>query len=123
MTSSGGPGGVETLRPHDSLSVASLEAKSPVDGLDEDEDDWLPADQPADPVQQLTVHHVRLLPGVWEHSLEIDLFVTVGTGLLLANDAPAANAELMELVTTGKTKCVLNDSLLICCDQQLVAAN
>jgi hypothetical protein len=47
-----------------------LQAEGPVNALDEEQDDRLPADQPAHPVQQLTVHHVRLLPRGREHSLE-----------------------------------------------------
>ncbi len=47
-----------------------LQAEGPVDALDEEQDDRLPADQPAHPVQQLTVHHVRLLPRGREHPLK-----------------------------------------------------
>ena len=78
----------------DSLPVASLQAEGPVDALDEDEDDRLPADQPAHPVQQLAVHHLGLLPGVGEHPLEVHLLVTVGTGLFLAHNTPATDTEL-----------------------------
>ena len=62
--------------------------------LDYDQNHWLPADQPSHPVQQLAVHHLGLLPGVGEHPLEVDLLVTVGTGLLLTNNTPATNTKL-----------------------------
>ena len=72
----------------------SLQSKDPIDKLNKDQNDWLPADQPSHPVQQLAVHDLGLLPGVGEHPLEVDLLVTVGTGLLLTNNAPAADTEL-----------------------------
>ena len=100
-----------------------IACNGPADDNFDDVDDRQPTDQTADPVQQLAVHHVRLLPGVGEHPLEVDLLVTVGAGLLLAHDAPAADAELMELVATGKTKCVLDDSFRVSSHQQLVATN
>ena len=57
--------------------MRSFEAQCPIDALDEEEDDRLPADQPTHPVQQLAVHHVRLLPRIREHPFEIDLkFIT-----------------------------------------------
>ena len=73
-----------------------FQTQRPVDPLDEYEDDGLPADQPPEPVQELAVHHVRLLPGVGEHPLQVHLLVAVGTSLLLAHDAPAPDAELVE---------------------------
>jgi len=105
------------------LLLLLLEPEGPVDALDQKEDDGLPADQPADPVQQLAVHHVWLLPWVRKHSLEINFFVAVWTGLLLADYAPASDAELVELVAAGQSKCVLNDPLLPDVDQQLVATH
>ena len=74
----------------------SFQSEGPVDPLDEDEHDGLPTYEPTEPVEQLAVHHVGLLPGVGEHPLEVDLLVAVGAGLLLAHDAPAADAELVE---------------------------
>ena len=50
-----------------------FESEGPVDDLHEHEDDGLPADQPSEPVQELAVHHVGLLPGGREHPLEINL--------------------------------------------------
>ena len=66
---------------------------------------------------------MRLLPWVGEHALQVDLLVTVGAGLLLADDAPAANAELVELVSAGQAECVLDDPLLPRSNKQLVATN
>ena len=109
--------------PEDSLPVPSLQAQGPVDGLDQDEDDGLPADQPPHPVQQLAVHHLGLLPGVGEHPLEINLLVAVRTGLLLADNAPAADTELVELVATAESEGVLQDALLVHGHQQLLPAN
>ena len=74
----------------------SLESERPVDALHEDEYYGLPAHEPPQPVEQLAVHHVRLLPRVGEHPLQVDLLVAVRARLLLAHDAPAANAELVE---------------------------
>ena len=79
-----------------SSSSSSLESERPVDALHEDEYYGLPADEPPQPVEQLAVHHVRLLPRVGEHALQVDLLVAVRARLLLAHDAPATDAELME---------------------------
>ena len=76
--------------------LGSLQSEGPVDALHEDEYDGLPAHEPPQPVEQLPVHHVRLLPGVREHPLQVDLLVAVWARLLLAHDAPASNTELME---------------------------
>ena len=106
--------------PEDSLPVPSLQAQRPVDALDQDEDDGLPADQPPHPVQQLPVHHLGLLPGVGEHPLEVHLLMAVWTGLLLAYNAPAADTELVELVATAEPEGVLQDPLLVHRHQQLL---
>ena len=45
----GGQGGGE-ISEH-GLPVASLQPQGPVDALDQDQDDWLPAHQPSHPVQ------------------------------------------------------------------------
>jgi len=66
---------------------------------------------------------MRLLPGSWEHSLEIDLLMTVWTGLLLAHNAPASDAELMEVVATSEFVCVLNNAILASGYQQFVGAH
>ena len=68
--------------------LGSLQTEGPVDTLHEDEYDGLPAHEPPQPVEQLAVHHVRLLPRRWEHPLQIDFLVAVGARLLLSNDAP-----------------------------------
>ena len=52
------------------MFLKSLQAEGPVDALYKEKDDGLPAHEPAHPVQQLAVHHVRLLPRVREHSLK-----------------------------------------------------
>ena len=114
-------GGLEI--PEDSLPVASLQAQGPVDALHQDEDDGLPADQPPHPVQQLAVHHLRLLPGVGEHPLEVDLLVAVRTGLLLADDAPAADTKLVELVAAAESEGVLQHSLLVSRHKQLLSTD
>ena len=60
----------------ESASEADLllfESECPVDPLDDDEDDGLPADQPPQPVEQLAVHDVRLLPRGREHPLQVNL--------------------------------------------------
>lgn len=49
-----------------------------------------------DPVEKLTVEQMRFLPRILEHSFEIDLLLAVGTRLLLADDAPTADAEFVE---------------------------
>ena len=64
--------------------------------MDEQKDDRLPCDQPTDPVEQLTVKHVRPLPRIGEHLLKVDLFATVRTRLFLAHYTPATDAELVE---------------------------
>ena len=78
--------------------LGSLKSEGPVDALHEYEYDGLPAHEPPQPVEQLPVHHVRLLPGVWEHPLQVDLLVAVWARLLLAHDAPPSNAEFVEPV-------------------------
>ena len=75
---------------------SSLESEGPVDALHEDEYYRLPAHEPPQPVKQLAVHHVRLLPGVGEHPPQVDLLVAVWARLLLAHDTPSSNAELVE---------------------------
>jgi hypothetical protein len=76
--------------------LLSFQSQSPVDALHEDEDDGLPADEPPEPVKQLAVHHVWLLPRVGEHALQVDLLMAVGASLLLAHNAPATDAKLVE---------------------------
>ena len=55
------------------FQIESLEAESPVDALDEGDDERLPGDEVADPVQQLPVEQVRLLPWVLEQPLQVHL--------------------------------------------------
>lgn len=101
----------------------SLQSESPIDALNQKQDDWLPTDQPAEPIQKLAIHHVRLFPRSWKHSLEIHLLVAVWTGLLLADNAPSSDAELMELVATGQSVGVLDHSVLPSSYQQFVGAH
>ena len=60
------------------------------------------ADEPSDQAKLLAVHHLGLLPGLGEHPLQVQLLVTVGTGLFITHSAPAADTELemRELVKT-----------------------
>ena len=71
----------------------------------------------------MAVHQVNLVEGIGEHALEVHLVVAVGTCLLLAHNAPASDAKLVKLVTTGQTECVLQDPLLTHSNKQLVATN
>jgi len=73
-----------------------LEPQNPVDALDEEQNERLPGHQPPDPVEQLSVENVRPLPRVAERFLEINFFLAVGARLLLADYAPASDAELMK---------------------------
>ena len=50
-----------------------LESEGPVDHLDDDQDDGLPADQPPQPVEQLPVQDVGLFPRGGEHPLQVNL--------------------------------------------------
>lgn len=52
---------------------------------------------------------MRSLPGVAEHPLEVHLLFTVRTGLLLPDDAPATDAELVEHVVAGELVGILYD--------------
>ena len=115
--------GLQTLGQKNSLPIASLEAQGPVNPLDQEQDDWLPAHQPPHPIQQLAIHHVGLLPRVGEHPLEIHLLMAVWAGLLLAHYAPPSDAELMKLVSTSKSECILYYAFFISRNQQLVSTN
>ena len=48
---------------------------------------------------------MRFVPGIREHSLEIDFFLAERTDLLFADDAPTANAKLVKSVPTGQSEC------------------
>ena len=65
---------------------------------------WL-AHKPPKPVQQFAIHHVRPLYAVWKYLLDVNLLVAVGAGELLYDDDPAFHAEMVKLMSTGKTKC------------------
>ena len=86
--------------------LGSLQSEGPVDALHEDEYDGLPAHEPPQPVEQLPVHHVRLLPGIREHPLQVDLLVAVWARLLLAHDAPPSNAEFVEPACKNEFTCM-----------------
>jgi len=58
-----------------------------------------------------------------EHLLEIDLFLAVGTRLLLAHNTPTTYTELVEYVVTRQLVGVLNDALFLLRDQQLIATH
>merc|ERR550519_1110123 len=49
--------------------------------------------------------------------------MAVGTGLFLTHNAPATDAELMELVSTGEPEGVLQHPVLVRSHQQLVCAH
>ena len=55
------------------VQLLLFEPEGPVDDLDEHQDDWLPADEPTQPIQKLAVHHVWLLPRRREHPLQVNL--------------------------------------------------
>jgi hypothetical protein len=55
---------------------------------------------------------VRFFPGVWKHSFEVDLFMAVGTGLFLSNNAPTSDTKFMKLVGTSELIGVFYDPLL-----------
>ena len=76
--------------------IQLFESERIIDALHERDDHRLPGDQVPDPVEQLAVEQMRLLPRVLEHARQVDLLTTVRTRLLLAHDAPAADAELVE---------------------------
>lgn len=44
------------------MALSSFEAEQPVDALREEQDERLPGDQPADPVQELAVEDVWPVP-------------------------------------------------------------
>lgn len=102
------------------LEVILLQAQHPVNAFDYEKYERLPGDQPADPVEQSSVQHMRFLPAtnrksvfrilngdisgysrVTKHFLQIDLLFAIGTRLLLAHNAPASYAELVEYMITG----------------------
>ena len=80
-----------------------LESEEPVDALHQADNDGLPGDQVADPVEQRAEEQVRLLPRRVEQVLQVDLLVAVRTRLLLADHTPAAYAELVEAARAIKS--------------------
>ena len=48
----------------------------------------------------------------YQYHLQINFLVAVGTSLFLADNAPAADAELVKLMSAGQLEGVLDDSLL-----------
>lgn len=58
-----------------------------------------------------------------EHLLQVNLLLAVRTRLLLADDAPAAYAKLVEHVIAGQLVRVLDDPRLVDLRQQLVSAH
>ena len=79
-----------------------FQAESPVNALDQHQDDRLPADKPPEPVQKLAVHHMWLLPRVGEHPLQVHFLVAVRARLLLPDDAPASDAKFVESGTKNE---------------------
>lgn len=79
----------------------SLQAQDIVDALHKSNDYGLPSNKVAEPVQELSIHDMWLLPGVTEHSLQVHLLFTVRACLLLSHDAPSSYAELMEYMVAG----------------------
>ena len=39
---------------------------------------------------------MRLFPGIWKHSFKVYLFMAVGTGLFLSNNAPTSDTKFMK---------------------------
>lgn len=60
---------------------------------------------------------------ITEHLLQINLLLAIGTRLLLAHNAPASYAELVENMITGELVGVLDDALFLFRHQQLIAAH
>lgn len=75
-----------------------FKAENVVDSLDEEEDERLPRDQVPDPVEQLAVQQVRLLPRVAEELFEVDFLLAIRTSLLLADNQPSTYAKPKELI-------------------------
>ena len=63
--------------------------------------------QPLKPVQHLAIYQEELLNAVWKHCLCVNLLVAVGAGELLGDQDPNMDAELVKLMSTAKTKCVI----------------
>lgn len=100
-----------------------LQSQHPIDALDNHQDERLPRDQPTNPVEQLAVQDMRPLPRIRKDVLQVHLLLAVRTRLLLADDAPAADAKLMECVVTRQLVRVLYNARLVLAHQQLVAAH
>lgn len=91
--------------------------------MDYQEDKWLPRHQPPDPVEELTIEHMWLFPGIAENLLEINFFLTVGTSLLFAHNTPATDAKFMEYMLTTQLVRVLNHTSLIFIHKQMISTN
>lgn len=70
-----------------------FESENVIDALHEEQNQRLPSDEVSNPVEELTVEQVRLLPGIFEQFLEVDLLLAVRANLLLADNEPTTNAK------------------------------
>lgn len=66
---------------------------------------------------------MRSFPGIREDVLQVHLLLAIRTRLLLSDDAPATDAELVECVIARQFVRVLDDARLVLADQQPVAAH
>lgn len=83
----------------------------------------LPHHKVADEVQEVPVQDVWLLPGVAKDALEVHLLLAVGAGLLLPDDTPPTDAELVENVPTRQLVRLLNNGFRVVEDVDFVAAH
>ena len=70
--------------------------------MDEYQNNRLPAYKPSQPIQKLSIHHVRLFPRVWKHLFQVNFLMTERTSLFLANNTPSSNTKF---VKPRKRKC------------------
>lgn len=75
-----------------------FKAEHVIDALDEEQNQRLPRDQISQPVEQLAVQQVRLLPRIPEQLLEVDFLLAVRARLLLADNQPAAYTKPAKLI-------------------------
>lgn len=73
-----------------------FKAENIVDSLDEEKNERLPGEKISNPIEQLSVKQVWLLPRIAEEFLEVDFLLAVWASLLLADDEPATYAKPKE---------------------------
>lgn len=70
-----------------------FKAEYVINALDEEENERLPGEKISNPVEQLSVEQMGLLPWIAKEFLEVNFLLAIGTRLLLSDNEPAAYAK------------------------------